>query len=241
MLKWIVNQLWEVSLNFERECLKYEQKKGLVELIREKSIFFIVMFQEKVLKYQNQMLYYEKLQDILGRNITGLCKAITILNDNIVEIVWRKKVSIMLEPRFIINLVHYISKNTSQEIFCDNINTKTRTFDLMLFFKMVGIIPLSITTERKKLKEITAKILDVFEIETLERNYREDSIAYYLRTLKKLKEGKGISHIHFSTKGIINWIHIGSKTLKRLKMYGNIFPELFWKGLGNMYYMELGI
>lgn len=102
---------------------------------------------------------------------------------------------------------------------------------------MVAILPLT-TTETDRIKNIFFKMFDILKFHELVKGPNKNFRRYYRKTLMMLKNGSDLFYIRISYKNKLGWIHIESKTLARLKMYGETFLELFLRASENMSYLQ---
>ena len=237
VLKWLVNQLWAILLNFERETLECLQKGYNNKLMEENWGGIVEMLHEKMRLYKNQRLYYENLKYTLAEQTRKKLDDISSKHLlNLVNISSRRNVSIMLEPEFITNLLFYISGETNPVVSC---STNEKKYDFVLFCKIAGLLPIKTAdhlnlVETEKVESLLFSMLNILGFDKLVLSHKKEPQVVNLYIERMLRKGKGMYCIDFSTESRFVWIHIGSKTSKELKQYGSCFFEIFWRALGNI-------
>ena len=248
VLKWIVCQIDKEFYEFEKKKLKYEQNIRYINSIKQKKQHACEMARRLACKYSNQKLYYVELQQNIENQVKKLIDAVLSLRSKQFEIFSLQRRSIMLEPKFILNLLFYISKKVTNKISSLFISTDDYNSYIFLFYRAASVLVLPLKKIqtylaeklRVKLRQKLLNMMDILGFDELKINDEQDQQNIYKKTLKMLKNGMGFYCLRHSNSKCFVWIHIGSKTSKRFAKYGNTFAELFFKTLGNIFYLFYG-
>ena len=280
-INWIINEMNMEKLKFEAESLEICDKQKLITHYHKTSLWIIKQgILTTASMYENQRYYYQSIINTVLLNCEKkLVYKYNYLDECLQVIDAKKTNNILLEAKFIINLIFYIYDRT--RLFVCNIhnyrNDRNAYRNLMsmftghtlqnlhrhnfphsdtsnckympdnfisieLFLNLLGLLPWKETqkiiseNQKKKLKSIFEIILCCLDFQQLENDTSDNSKCQYSKTVTCIKNRIGFYYKNLFFKKEV-WIHISSKQTKKLSKWDMRLIEMFWRAIGNLWYI----
>ena len=238
VLEWIVNKLYETTLNLEKLESQFKQWS---KIICWKTDYYSCV--PKTIWSQTTLGSPDKIfrsKTLFGNGISVDRKTFERRFSSLEADIYKKiNVPIKLGERLILICLNYIFERTQS----NNLSELEKVLYCNLFWKLTASLPFHVIRKirekelGKKLETTMLGMMKILKFCELLLTKDRDSRSKFDETLNLIKSGQGIyCKTNLDSYNSKSWIHIGSRTQAELAKYGNDFMDILWKALGNILY-----